>query len=523
MARPVLVGSVSAVGTTTGYQVSLSGTLTGGIAASPGAGDVLLVPTGFGGTAQSAPAVTGNNSGAFLQAHTPLFSNDTWDTNFGIFYQRMGATPDTILTITRVTNAAYGGAVTVQVWRGVDPNTPLDVATVTAIGNNSQYPNPPAITPVTPDAVIIVGAAVALSTTGSATSGPAGMANIVAVKSDGTTSDMSVAIASYDWTSGAYDPATMTGGGAGASSSWCAATLALRPAPGPVTADGVASVGVTAGGTATVAVRADGVASVDVTASGEASQLGPVTADAALVIDVAAGGTATAAVLADGSAAVQVSAVGTASVAVSASGAATIGVSAEGGASIAVAADGVATIGIAADSTATVAVMASAAPVIEVAVEAGAAVMIRADGAASVDVTAEGSASSASGGVTADGAVFVPIGAAGTASVQVTGDAAALIPVAIEGGATATVVAGGAAAIDVTAGGMALVSVSADGATSISITVAGTASIIDAAGLPALDVAGVWPTTIEAAGVWPIEIIAAGQWPGLDVTGIWRL
>jgi hypothetical protein len=72
----------------------------------------------------------------------------------------MGATPDTSITLTGGTlSADDAGAVVVQVWRGVDPTTPFDVTQTTATGTNSVLCDPPAITPVTPGAVIVSGGA----------------------------------------------------------------------------------------------------------------------------------------------------------------------------------------------------------------------------------------------------------------------------------------------------------------------------------------------------------------------------
>ena len=224
------VGGTSNVGTSTGYTVSLNGTLTGGIASSPAQGDIVVVVSAFSNNASSAPAVSGNTSGAYQGAHTAIWQTDTWGTNFRVFYQVMGSTPDTTLTITRVTNAAYGGATTVQVWRGVDTSNPLDVTTTTAQAGNASRPNPPAITPTNSGAVIIACGAGSQGASGSAFTSFSSMSNAISVKSDGTTSDIGVLMASLAWTSGAYDPAAATGGATSTSSSWAAATLALRAA-----------------------------------------------------------------------------------------------------------------------------------------------------------------------------------------------------------------------------------------------------------------------------------------------------
>ncbi len=222
------VGGASATGTAASYTVSLTA-LTGGIGSAPIEGDIVVVCTAFGYTAASAPAVLGNNSGAYPNAFTALHVNDTWDTEFGVEYQVQGATPDTTLTISRVASTAYGGGAVAHVWRGADPTTPLDVTTLTATGSNGSRPNPPAITPVTAGAVVLACGAGTQGASGSAFTVFSGMGNAVSINADGSTSDAGVLIASVAWTSGSYDPAAATGGATSTSSSWAAATLVLRP------------------------------------------------------------------------------------------------------------------------------------------------------------------------------------------------------------------------------------------------------------------------------------------------------
>lgn len=231
MARPVYVGGFSGKGTGASYTVSLSGTLTGGVASSPSEGDLIIVCTGFGGTASSAPTCSGNTSGTYQNVHAALYSNDTWDTNMRTFYQFAGATPDTTLTIGRVSNAAYGGVTVVHVWRNVNQTTPIDVTAATSATNNqsASRPNPPSHTPTTPEAVVIACGVGMQTTAGGAFTIPSGMTNGVSDFSDGTTSDCGAFICSFDWTSNAYDPSAATGGTTSTSGSWAAATFSLRP------------------------------------------------------------------------------------------------------------------------------------------------------------------------------------------------------------------------------------------------------------------------------------------------------
>jgi hypothetical protein len=230
------VGSTTGVGTGASYTVSLNGTLTGGSNTSPSPGDVVVVFTAFGNTASVAPTVSGNNNGSYTGvtgAHQ--YGNDSWDTCFYGMYKRQGGTVDTSLTIGRVNNTTYGGATVVMVWRGVDPTTPLDVTATTATQNNAGTCvfNCPSILPTTAGAVIIAAGAGTMPATSSAYTAISGMSNFRTIKGDGSTADTGVAAASLDWTSGAYDPAAVSGGTVNASGSWVGLSMALRPEPPP--------------------------------------------------------------------------------------------------------------------------------------------------------------------------------------------------------------------------------------------------------------------------------------------------
>ena len=225
------VGQTTGSDTSNGYTISLNGTLTGGIASSPSPGDLVIVWSAFGNTAASAPAVTGNNNGAYTDVHTALHVNDTWDTEFSTEYKVQGSTVDTSLTITRTTNAAYGGATVVQVWRGVAQANPIASSNTATITNASRVTFG-AVTPTIAGSVIVAGAAGTQGTTGSAFTGPANMTSANTLFSNGTTSDIGV-LSSYftGWTSGSFTPNTITGGTTSTSSSGASSTVVINPAP----------------------------------------------------------------------------------------------------------------------------------------------------------------------------------------------------------------------------------------------------------------------------------------------------
>lgn len=221
------VGGTTGTGTGASYAVSLSGTLTGGSATSPASGDLIVVFAGHGNTASSAPTCSGNTSGSYIALHTAIHSNDTWDTEFCTFYQYAGDTPDTSLTIGRTNNTTFGGATVVLVFRDAG----LVTATSTS-GINGAAVNPPSVTPTVAGSWVAAGGTGMLS--GTDTAGMTAISNMTAVRNaygNGSTSDAST-IAGYfsTWSSGAFDPATATGGTlTNTSSSWAASTVLIEP------------------------------------------------------------------------------------------------------------------------------------------------------------------------------------------------------------------------------------------------------------------------------------------------------
>jgi hypothetical protein len=114
-----------------------------------------------------------------------------------------------------------------MVFRGVDPTTPMDVAVVTKTGVNGGRPTADPITPTTDGALILVLGASAAATSTVFTSGLSNF--ITSIRGD--TYSVTVGAGTYNWISGTYTPVQWLGNNTTASSSWAAATLALRPAP----------------------------------------------------------------------------------------------------------------------------------------------------------------------------------------------------------------------------------------------------------------------------------------------------
>jgi len=210
-------------GTTSEVTITLT-SLTGGLASSPAAGDIVIVYFGTGSTADQNLVVSGYTE------VVELYANSTYDTNLVVAYKFMGVTPDTSFTLTGGTlNTSDAGAVAVQVWRNVNAVTPLDVTQTTATIPLSVLANPPAITPITGGAVIVAGGAGAHVNGTQIFSSSDLTAFISAGGSD--TRDVTIGLGYHVWTSGAFNPAAFTFSGSDSTLySSAAVTLALRPA-----------------------------------------------------------------------------------------------------------------------------------------------------------------------------------------------------------------------------------------------------------------------------------------------------
>ena len=221
------------------FSATLTGNLTGGIAASPAAGDLVIVSFGWSCafstsnsfTGGSDTSVVGNQSGSYSKTSGSVrWGNSTSDVVFGLFYHFMGATPDGSLSLNWHNQTSDGCVAAIQVWRAVDTTTPLEVVSSMAEINNTGQPNPPSITPLSSGAVILAAGCGAQSTGGSAFGVPSGMSNGVTDFAAGSSRGLGAFLASTIWDGvNPYDPAAATGG-SGSGFSTIAQTIALKPA-----------------------------------------------------------------------------------------------------------------------------------------------------------------------------------------------------------------------------------------------------------------------------------------------------
>lgn len=219
------------------YNVSLT-SLTGGLASSPAAGDLVLVFTGYKDTSNTSPGLTSPLSAIQL---ADLFANSINDANLSVnYFWYSGET-----TITCRTQSGTGGKATaIAVFRGVDRTNPFDATftTATTTGNSNGSINPPAITPVTAGAWVLCGGLSAAGSGGTVPASftaPAGYIRSANGSSASSGSDVAYTAICYNsapFIGSVNDPANMVGNNGGSGSSGIAVTMALRPMNGQIKA-----------------------------------------------------------------------------------------------------------------------------------------------------------------------------------------------------------------------------------------------------------------------------------------------
>jgi hypothetical protein len=201
--------------------------LVGGLDTRPSEGDFVLVM--FGAVTIGEPDFDMEVTTGYTELFDLSVLADFADVQGSAFYKRMTSVPDVVVTIGQTGGSTRGGAVAIQVWRNVDPVTPLDVTPVTATGSDTSNPNPPAIAPVTAGAkVVVMGFAGQNGATTNVFTAPE-LSNFMTASID-SSGDPIIGMGTYDWVSGVYDPAAFSGGSANTNYSWIAASVALRPA-----------------------------------------------------------------------------------------------------------------------------------------------------------------------------------------------------------------------------------------------------------------------------------------------------
>lgn len=178
--------------------------LTGGLASTPAAGDLVVV-TCVTGSAAGNPAMAVTTPTGYTALGQLNQAGVTNDTSMNVSYKRMGSTPDANVTIPGTTNNAWGSIFDSGIQRCGCFNTD---------GCNSSFsrrtatgrPNPAAITPVTTGAwVAICGGGAAA--TGANYTAPTNYATNFVTANGADTTDAMVGSGYWTgWTSGAENP-----------------------------------------------------------------------------------------------------------------------------------------------------------------------------------------------------------------------------------------------------------------------------------------------------------------------------
>jgi hypothetical protein len=231
-----LVGHKSYTGVavaTPNTGISLT-SLTGGLASQPSPGDFIAVGYALADVANAPLVIQDASSANYTLVGSELYGDDTRDINLRVAYKFAGLTPDTEFQIDDGFAGDSGAlCLMIQVWRGVDPVTPLDVAAVTASGINIGKPNPGSITPASKGAVAVcfsAGSAAAGSTPADLTSSEFTFFQAVSRMDDAFGyGSCAAAHAYFEWVSGAFNPAQFGGGSSSTSDAWASVIFALRP------------------------------------------------------------------------------------------------------------------------------------------------------------------------------------------------------------------------------------------------------------------------------------------------------
>lgn len=219
----VFVGASKAEGVTT-----LSTTLTGGISSTIEVGDLLVAIVGNAHTTTITPTISGtytwNTIGSTGRA------NGTNDLNYGYFYAIANASPPASFTTSSSAGGTYGYGSILVVFRNQN-GTQFDATTTFASGTTSGNSNPPSITSVTDGATILaLGMNANDGTSGREISaGPSGYTSLMIANAAKSNMGWSGGAAMLtEQVAGVYDPLNFVGSAA-TTSTWSAATIAIRP------------------------------------------------------------------------------------------------------------------------------------------------------------------------------------------------------------------------------------------------------------------------------------------------------
>jgi hypothetical protein len=161
-----------------------------------------------------------------------LFASDVRDTGLGVFYKKMGASPDSTAVGQGSTNASEGLALAVTAFRGVDTASPFDATATTATGANSANADPPSITFATSGVWVVIGTGCSSNTAATVLTFPAGYTTNALQTVGSDTWRAVVGMAYNSSPSSPENPGVVTADSSLVDDAWCAVTIALKPAAG---------------------------------------------------------------------------------------------------------------------------------------------------------------------------------------------------------------------------------------------------------------------------------------------------
>jgi hypothetical protein len=212
--------TLARAGSTTTQSLSLTD-LTGGTSSAPAAGDIVFIAVATGSTALRSQAVSGYTQIASLYEDTAV------NVNLWVGYKVMGSTPDTTVTIPASGATTDAQTVAIQVWKNVHPDI-FDVTSTTSTIEFTVIPNPPSITTVSSNTVLLVVGAGAHAN-GTQTYTASYLSNFLTIGSNDD-NDSTIGFGSIARpTAGTYDPAAFTFSGSDSSAySSAAVTIAVK-------------------------------------------------------------------------------------------------------------------------------------------------------------------------------------------------------------------------------------------------------------------------------------------------------
>lgn len=225
---------------------SVTFALTEGSNSTPQAGDLVVITCIAATTNSRLPeqAISGYTALGKLYS---FYEENSLD----VSWKFMGETPDTTFTLPSTGHIDDSQRYTVQVFRGVHAS-PMDVTPTSASGVGTGRANPPAITPSTPGAWVLVCGG-SRSLTGYDYVAPANFETNFLTGFTSDANDATVGSGYWTgWTSGEVDPAQYGGGSTAGGASWSAYTIALRPSSVDQLLSGDTSASATLSGSASI-------------------------------------------------------------------------------------------------------------------------------------------------------------------------------------------------------------------------------------------------------------------------------